>query len=393
MLPFLFTSCKVIVQNVIGNHLVDMHYAPQKQTKEFYTSIPFRLENGNILLKVKVNNSRKDYNFMFDTGATTMISNQLINELDLKNGITIVSKDAFNNEISGMSYLTSLKINDLEIKNLRINSVDSVFFSKKCNQKIDGIIGPNVLNQGYYYFNILEKKLVITNIKDKLPLKSFQTPARLKRFMGQPYLQVRGFKKKWLKLDTGYANGFILLNVNSEILNKEDKLIKQKYSTFRSFSSEIIKTVNYYNRKVIIGNEQFLMPIEQFSRKSGNGNIGSKIVEYNNVIIDVPNKKFYILKNSNIVINDSIANINFRFKNDKIIVGALTKDGNLEKRGIRMNDTISKINNKNVKNIKSICAFDDFKNAYINNIFPLQIEIEKNNQIEKYMISKKDFYD
>ena len=51
------------------------------------------LQNQITELKAKVNDTEKEYNFIFDTGATTYISEKLIVSLNLKNGINLVSKD------------------------------------------------------------------------------------------------------------------------------------------------------------------------------------------------------------------------------------------------------------------------------------------------------------
>jgi hypothetical protein len=71
----------------------------------------------------------------------------------------------------------------------------------------------------------------------------------------------------------------------------------------------------------------------------------------------------------------------------------LSKGGALEDKGITMNDTVYKINNISIEEIKDECELEDFKKKYINNIFPLIIEINKNNKFQKFTISKKEFYE
>ena len=53
----------------------------------FYSStsiIPFELIGHKIFVKVKINNSPKNYRFLFDTGAFTCISEKLATKLTLK---------------------------------------------------------------------------------------------------------------------------------------------------------------------------------------------------------------------------------------------------------------------------------------------------------------------
>jgi hypothetical protein len=185
----------------------------------------------------------------------------------------------------------------------------------------------------------------------------------------------------------------LLVNENSKIVSRKDKQLKQKKMSFKGLFSEEIKTVSYYEREVFIGQNAFLNTIEQYSNKNCNGYIGSKIIEDNDIVIDVPNKRFYLLKVYDTKIDNNIANINFRFKKDKVIIGALSKGGALEDKGITMNDTVYKINNISIEEIKDECELEDFKKKYINNIFPLIIEINKNNKFQKFTISKKEFYE
>lgn len=393
----LFTSlfsCSSLIRSVLGNTLIDRHYAPDLQKQIFYIEVPYTIINGWIVLKAKINNSAKEYNFIFDTGAVSMISEHLIPEIGLKDGITKVSLDVNQNKVFGLTFLTNLQIGALSVSNLRIDTTTSEFFSDRCRGRIDGIIGANILNQGVFYFNILEKKLVITNQKIQLPKSGFGKPIRIKRFMGQPYIKIKGYRSEWLKLDTGNADGDIFINENSKIIdNKKDKLLKQKTYPIKGLSSDVIKTVSFYNRIIKIGDIDFRMLIKQFSRKEGFGNIGNKLILQNNAIIDIKHNNLYLKPMERIKTIDTISNINFIYKGNNILIGALTKDSKIEKMGLKVNDTIYQLNNYRVNEIKDECQLSDFINKNKNNYFPLHLEVKKTNRVEKYIISKQDYYE
>lgn len=387
-------SCSSLIRNVLGNTLIDRHYAPELQKHFFYKEVPYAIINGWIVLKAKINNSEKEYNFIFDTGGVSMISENLISEVGLKDGITKVNLDVNENKIFGLTFLTNLQIGTLNISNLRIDTTTSEIFSNSCKGEIDGIIGANILNQGFFYFNTLEKKLIITNQKAMLPISDFDNPIKIKRFMGQPYIVINGYRKEWLKLDTGYADGDIFINEKSEIIDrKKDKLLKQKTYTIKGLSSDVIKTVSFYKRNIKIGNIDFMVLIKQFQRKEGNGNIGSKFFLNNDIIIDIKHNNFYLKNIIQFKNTDTISNINFTYKNNNILIGSLTKESNIEKMGLKVNDTIYKLNNYRLNEIKNECQFIDFINSKKNNFFPLHLEVKKNTRIEKYIISKQDYYD
>lgn len=391
---FFFNSCVPTFRHLIGNKLIDHNYNPKPQKNNFYLELPYEVQFGWIILKAKVNNSEKEYNFIFDTGALSMISEHLIPEVGLKDGTTMVSLDVNENKIFGLTFLTDMQIGQLKLSNVRIDATKSEVFSRRCDLQIDGIIGSNILNQGFFYFNPLENKLVITNQKALLPKSDFSKPIRIKRFMGQPYIKIKGYRSEWLKLDTGNADGDIFINENSKIIdNKKDKLLKQKTYTIKGLSSDVIKTVSFYNRMIKIGDLEFMTPIKQFSRKEGKGNIGNNLVLLNKVIIDIPNNKLYLKPIKPIKIKETISNINFIYKGNNILIGALTKNSKIEKMGLKVNDTIDKLNNYRVNEIKDECQFSDFINKNKNNFFPLHLEVKKANTVEKYFISKQDYYE
>lgn len=388
------SSCSSIITNIFGNKLIDMKYAPNLQKNFFYTELPYKIENGWITFTAKINNSEKYYNFIFDTGATTMISEKLISELKLENGITSVSKDINGYEISGFSFLTNLTIGELNIDNIRIRSTESDIFSEKCNRKIDGIIGANVLNQGYFYFNYVDKKLIITNELSKLSIDKLKNPIKLKRFMGQPYIKVKGNKKQWLLLDTGYSDGDIILNSNSKILCKSDIPIKSKETYLKGIKEE--KKINYsiYNKKIIIGKIENLIQIIQFNKNNKNGNIiGNNIIQKSDVIIDTKHKKLYVNNLNLPKFNDSVSNISFKYKKNVVIVYSLAINSEIQKMGIKLGDTITKINNQSLLNLKSECEFEDFKNKNIRKNSELNIVFKRNNETVNKLFSLKTLYE
>ncbi len=392
-LLFVCNSCIPTLRNLVGNQVIDRNYNPLPQSLPFYTEVPYQIEDGFITIKAKMNNIGKDYNFIFDTGATTMVSDSVAKELKLEYGEILVLKDANGSNVNGMTYITNLSIRELDVKNIRVNSSALDIFEKKCNHKFDGIIGANVLKQGYYYFDVATRKLIITNQKDKIPLIKLQNAVPLKRKMGQPYIYMKGNRNEWLLFDSGYANGNIMINNKSKLIKHQQKPIKQIYYPLKAMVSEEIKLGSFFNQKIQLGNFTSIMQIVKYE-KGNNNLIGNQLIQNNDVIIDVLNNKFYITPFQKQTANESISNINFVYKNNAIVVSKLTKNSSLQKMGININDTIVSINNKSLEGIKTACDFDQFTSQMgINKQNDIKIEIKKNNKIEKYSISQKQLYE
>lgn len=130
-LLFVFNSCIPTLRNLIGNQVIDRYYSPLPQSTPFYIEVPYQIEDGFITIKAKMNNIGKDYNFIFDTGATTMVSDSVAKELKLEYGEILVLKDANGSNVNGMTYMTNLSIRELDIKNIRVNSSTLDIFKKK----------------------------------------------------------------------------------------------------------------------------------------------------------------------------------------------------------------------------------------------------------------------
>ena len=386
------SSCVSIVRSLIGNQIIDHNYEPLGQSSPFYVAIPYVIEDGFITIKARLNNSIKDYNFIFDTGATTIISDSLTQELKLEYGETSVTKDVNGSNVNGMTYRINLSIRELEIKNIRVNSSALDLFEKKCNHKFDGIMGANVLKQGYYYFDAATRMLIITNQKDKLPIDKLQNGVSLKRKMGQPYIYVKGYRNEWLLFDSGYGNGSIMIDEKSKLISHSTKPIKEKYIPQKGMASEQIKLTSFYNQKIRLGNLNNTMVVVKHDKR-GNNLIGNQIIQNNDVIIDVLHKKFYVTSFYKSAILDSISNLNFRFKDGVVIIGALTKNSTIEKMGITINDTVVKINNKTLEGINNECDFEVFKKEYLYIRNQFSLEIKKNNKIETFIIFKKTLYE
>jgi hypothetical protein len=51
------------------------------------SAVPYTMAGHPIIIKAKLNNSEKEYNFIFDTGALTMIRQEVAKELDLSSSL------------------------------------------------------------------------------------------------------------------------------------------------------------------------------------------------------------------------------------------------------------------------------------------------------------------
>jgi hypothetical protein len=386
LVSFFLTSCVPLIKGVFGNKIMDSNYNPLPQEQNYFVEVPYIMQDGQIVIKVRINNSEKEYNFFFDTGADTVISEELLSELNISNLEESVALDAHGHYSTGSTFRADLSLDSLFLRNIRISSAKSELFKQKCNDKRDGIIGWNVLKQGYFYFNPVKKTLIITNDKAKLPKLVFENKIQLKRKMARPYIKIKGKRSIWVLLDTGYADGYISTNRDSGFLDNNLIVTKNKSVLVSSLNSAKQMDREYYLHKTTFGKISKLQQIVVSDLKGSR--IGNKILQDNHVIIDVTHNSLYVSPVSKEDDKFEISNIGFTFKDRNVFVASLVNNSVFGRAGIQMNDTIIRLNEFKVSDLKDYCEYNEVFNKLK---FPLTI-ILKNNDI-KITCTREQYYE
>ncbi len=122
-------------------------------------------ESGHILIKAKINNEKGL--FLFDTGASRSLAHE--NTLDSLNSTRFHElTDASNIKQRKKLIRSQFRLDSLEINELEIFPLDSMswltkngsFFNKN---HINGVVGYDIINQYVWDFNMVDKKLTISN--------------------------------------------------------------------------------------------------------------------------------------------------------------------------------------------------------------------------------------
>lgn len=374
--------------------------------KEYMTVSKFEYENGHIFIKTKIQNQNFESNFIFDTGAGTTVSPELSKKIDFKK-ITlkgdIDSKDPLQ---KSFPMIDSLFIGN--IKFLKTGAVEvepSKITDPRC-KSFDGIIGANILKNSIWQINYETKELMVADKLSKLnnindAIKIPFTPASI---TGSPILSIvlnDSLTMNWI-LDTGF-NGFITFsNADKDIFLKKipKKDIVSNYSLgYNTIYGKDTSTAIAYllNASLNIGEHNFSnVPVtfgkyKNISRKK-NGVIGNKFLENFIVTIDWKENYIYLLpiQSHQLPHNQVSYGINYGFENGKLIVGAIWKNSDAEKQGIKIGDQITQFNGKKAIEIsqKEICNFFDGNTTLMDgqtlNITILKKNFEVNYTLKAY---------
>ena len=202
-----------------------------KAPKSFEQSINIEIVNNEILLPVTIQG--KTYRFLFDTGATCVLSPELKEQLKLKAVNSGNLQDSAGN-ISPQDFfiIRSLSIGDIAFTQVGAAAIDLKNFATMLCSSLDGVIGANLMRTCNWRIDYENKKLQFST-KKLLPKTDYTTTDFTEGFSGSPLVTITtgGFYFDAL-VDTG-NNGSIDIN--------EELYFKSRISTSGSFKKSFGK--------------------------------------------------------------------------------------------------------------------------------------------------------
>ncbi|MHC1707010.1 MAG: aspartyl protease family protein [Bacteroidales bacterium] len=229
LITLLFSSCTTLKILKIVNH-------PSVHNTAYYHIIPFESKDNMILVKVRIKGI--EYDFIFDTGAFTVLSDQLTDAIKLKRikGPGIMDSQG-NKQSIDFVIPDSLSLGDMHfikpgcgIYNFRDNLELSCF-------SFQGILGANVLTNTICQINFRDKTLILTDNIQKLylPENLIVIPFR-KHITGQPVVRMKvdGITIRNVILDYGSGGGF---NLSAPRLIKSIEKKSLPHATYTGYHS------------------------------------------------------------------------------------------------------------------------------------------------------------
>jgi predicted aspartyl protease len=174
-------------------------------------TIPFTYNN---LPSVNVKINGKIYKFLVDTGAPTLISNAIFNDLQLKPQMVSTVKDS-EGVVSNQNFIIvpSIKLGSLEYKNVGVVVSDlKDAFEIGC-KGFDGILSAYQMAISVWKFDYSKKEIQIARSISSFDLKDFKTiDFMLQRPQMTPLVQVNVLDTtKIVTYDTGFTGSLELV--------------------------------------------------------------------------------------------------------------------------------------------------------------------------------------
>ncbi|MEE1896712.1 retropepsin-like aspartic protease [Flavobacterium rakeshii] len=298
--------------------------------KNYNTNVPYKDIKGLIVVEVIIKG--KTYNFIVDTGAISLISPQLYEELGLKSSSEVnVSDSSDLNQQMKLTTLPPVQVGDITFENVPAVVSENIYFMQCLG--VDGFIGSNMLRNCVVKFSYKDKTVSFTDKRKNFDTyKKNRTDLLKDKFQSNPYLYI------YLKNNDIIAREYLLFDTG--MIGLYD-LSLTAYDTFRKFN--VFSVLHQAKGAYSVGihgvenqkeHSMLLLPKLNFAgtifknittttTSDKKSRIGSQILQYGDVIIDYPHRHLYFnpYTNGEVDLTEKNWPIQPVIKEDKLIVG------------------------------------------------------------------------
>jgi len=378
------------------------------ETENFKSVIDFEYVSNWIIIKVKIEGSDKEYDFIFDSGAQTVFSDSLIKEIESINYKkfsvkTDTAEHAFKNEI--------ISLNGLEIGNVKFKNIGAMIVNNSEYGMLNcispyGIIGYNILQNCCWQIDYDKKQIIFTDQIDKLTnLNKTQWVKYTCISQETPIIPavINDSIQVNLFFDTGFSGTINLSSTNlyktlsDQYPNQSAKYLAKPTivisggKDINSYQKMLFKTTEFSIASVLT--KGLIISIEDVPEKKYSGLIGNKYFENFIITLDYENKRVGFLSSENIERDDTKTTFGFNYSpyKNKIIITSVYENSEAEKMGICVGDEIFSINGIIISELSTEVFCKIYRKEYdlINDENEaIVVAIEKGNGLRKYEINK-----
>lgn len=374
----------------IGCKTANLLNAGTWETSNALEEIPVRFVNDLPLITVTING--KDYVFLFDTGAPTVISTAIYKDLNLKPTKTSNINDSQGN--SSKQILTSLpemKIGNATFSNIGCVVVDFNVPELNC-YNIAGIVGANQMSSAFWKVDYANKAILLTkdihqfnleehNLTFSFSPKSQKTPLISTTILGE---------KLNFTFDTGFSGNLKISKHNKSIIDSIKKLNPLEiygstavgiYGTGKIESNYLFKTDT-----IVIDSVPFTREIIGTGESSL---IGNSFLKNYTFILDWEKRKIYLKEIKQARKDFESFGFGIRYVNNVPTVASVYK---IENNPIELDDIILQINNINLENLDTETACKYYIEKLEKDADFIDVKLKRNDSILQYKIEKKAYF-
>lgn len=130
------------------------------------STIPFTLDSHPIFIKAQLNNSEKEYKFILDTAALTLVRQEVADELHLPEGLPVEARGSSGKSKNiDLVQLKRIKVGDMEVKECAVGVID---LSEFLPEDVAGLLGSNFLRHFVVIFDYVKKEITLAQASTPL---------------------------------------------------------------------------------------------------------------------------------------------------------------------------------------------------------------------------------
>lgn len=318
---------------------------------------------------VKINNIPIKGRFLIDTGAATIITKKVANDVALKESSkkSIITDDYESHTVYGTPCRFS--IDGFEFKSIRTNVTDEIDLGIGVFCDVVGIIGSNLMKQCIWRFtsetveiypNKLTPDILSQYNKEKLILQGNNK--------SMPYIVTELVRPRATALfDTG-DNGLIQINkISLPYIPIQEKISGYGKHTKRLLSHQDSPDTLKYEaikvEKLTFAGLNISYPIAYIEEDNESWAIGSEFFYYFDTILDFPAKSIYVKQIKNEYSNNAWNSfgLSLCFEQGNIIVAFVWDNSPASLAHIKPGDMVISINQLQSSNLKSLSSCEVYK--------------------------------
>lgn len=337
---------------------------------------------------VKVNINGKTYNFLFDSGAPTVISNAIYTELNLRKEHRSKVKDSQKNKQEQIfTTLPEMTVDHIVFKDIGAIVMDMNGSELGCF-KIDGILGANQMAKLFWRVNYSESSLEATKDLSNFKFDDYETIVPFdSQTQKTPVVETKVLDKNIkLTFDTGFTGRLKILDNDYDSKKVQSVVETYGISSVGAFGAG--KPVSGFIFKVPtleLGNKTF----ENEMIMTGNSRlIGNDFFKDFIFIMDWQNKKIYMKKIKNNPPTLESFGFGYRFVDAKPVVAFVFKD---QGSPLETGDSILSINDVDLDHLDKESACHYMINRVEKDYKTIGIKIKRAGKIIDFRLDKKEY--
>jgi hypothetical protein len=332
------------------------------QNKNFTQTIYFDYVNKWIVVNVKVEGSDREYPFIFDTGAPTVVSNLLLNDLNPASYRVLTSgkdKDTTNAFSNKMLILNRLSIGDVVFNEVGCLEMQTEKWDMLNCISAYGIIGCNIIKSCSFQIDYASRTLTLTDRpKDLSNYSSIEWLNYRTEGQETPIISaiINDSINVDLFLDTGMSGS---ITINSPETYQKLSGISQNGKVVKSLSIPNLyirgETETVYKSLTLKPDRlsffcpnhsnEILVRVNDLPSKKFDGTIGNGYFENYIITLDYGNKRVgYIPYDEIAETNLSTFGFSYFLRGNKLFVGSVNEGSKAQNDGLYPGDEILKYN-------------------------------------------------